>query len=510
MWSATKRQNAMVFGLLLLAWVLMIGWELIQHEQVKQTERTALLNRGRDITGTVGLVIRSQRRFGAFVSQERMESALNELLNSGELKSVALLNGAGVVVASARASTDEDFTGVLQNGIRWGRQTVTWTNLVDLGSNMMSREHEPANLTIVMPKREPGTGPWEDRPPPPPFPAPRRTNEVPGKASMESTNQPPGQREMDNRQRDRGRPRFGRPFGMDESEYQSLIQKQGMHGFVTVMSSQTYLAACKKDWWYRVGTVSLAGLAVIGMGLAWRSLASSSELQMRLIRAGEMNTQLREMNVAAAGLAHETRNPLNIIRGLAQLISNQKDSSTEIRRKSGDIITEVDRVAAQLNEFINYSRPREVRASSTSVGDVLSDVARALQSDLEDKSIHLQISDEKLLVEADEAMLRQVLFNLLLNAIQALGNGGEIHIITGKSTATGAFIEFRDNGPGVKPEHRDDIFKPYFTTHQNGTGLGLAVVRQIVLAHGWDVQFLPNEPKGAVFRVSQMKPVPRT
>ncbi len=78
-----------------------------------------------------------------------------------------------------------------------------------------------------------------------------------------------------------------------------------------------------------------------------------------------MNTHLKEMNLAAAGLAHETRNPLNIIRGLAQMISKQHDTPPEIRDKSRAIMDETDRVTAQLNEFINYSRPREVRRAAS-------------------------------------------------------------------------------------------------------------------------------------------------
>ena len=67
-------------------------------------------------------------------------------------------------------------------------------------------------------------------------------------------------------------------------------------------------------------------------------------------------------------------------------------------------------------------------------------------------------------------------------------------------------LDIRDNGPGVPPEHRLDIFKPYFTKTQNGTGLGLAVVQQIVLAHGWEIACLPNEPRGALFRLSHLRP----
>jgi signal transduction histidine kinase len=78
-------------------------------------------------------------------------------------------------------------------------------------------------------------------------------------------------------------------------------------------------------------------------------------------------------------------------------------------------------------------------------------------------------------------------------------------VIAQKQTASEAALEIRDNGPGVLPEHRGEIFKPYFTTQKTGTGLGLAVVQQIVLAHGWEIECLPNEPKGAVFRITHLK-----
>jgi len=102
-------------------------------------------------------------------------------------------------------------------------------------------------------------------------------------------------------------------------------------------------------------------------------------------------------------------------------------------------------------------------------------------------------------------MLRQALFNLLLNAVQAVGRNGEIQVVTRREGATEAILEVRDNGPGVPPERRTEIFKPYFTTQKTGTGLGLAVVQQIVLAHGWEIECAANEPKGALFRISHLK-----
>jgi signal transduction histidine kinase len=211
------------------------------------------------------------------------------------------------------------------------------------------------------------------------------------------------------------------------------------------------------------------------------------------------------MNLAAAGLAHETRNPLNIIRGLAHMISRQSNTEPEVRTKSREIIEEADKVAAQLNEFINYSRPREIRSSALSLGSIVSDVVRALNYDLEEKKISLTVKGEQVTIEADEQLLRQMLFNLLLNAVQAVNPGGKIEVFADKSNALNALLEVRDNGPGVPAEQRTEIFKPYFTTQKEGTGLGLAVVQQIVMAHGWEIECLPNEPRGAIFRITHLK-----
>ncbi|HEX3890283.1 MAG TPA: ATP-binding protein, partial [Verrucomicrobiae bacterium] len=207
---------------------------------------------------------------------------------------------------------------------------------------------------------------------------------------------------------------------------------------------------------------------------------------------------------AAAGLAHETRNPLNIIRGMAQMIS-KSDAPAGLHEKSRAIMDETDKVTAQLNEFINYSRPREVRRSKIELNAAVAEVVRALNFDIEEKKIHVAEKIENFFIEADEQLLRQTLFNLLINAIQAVGENGHIQFAASKTSASEASLEIRDNGPGVLPEHREEIFKPYFTMHQKGTGLGLAVVQQIVLAHGWEIECLANEPKGAIFRLSHLK-----
>jgi signal transduction histidine kinase len=499
------RHSRLVYGLLLAAWILILAWQVAEHRRVRASERTALILRSRDITATLGLVIRSQRRFGGMVSQDRLESALSELVQSGELTSVALLNASGEVVVSAGQPIDLATKGMLQTGTRWEPRSVTVVNLVDLGATLSSEGDE--RPTIVLPRREGGGGPRDDdrpgRPPfgsPPPDSSPPAINPTTNASTTNSQSDRPGPR-----RENFDRPRFGRPFWMDEKEFRSLIERRGVHGLVLALPTENFQRACTYDLWMRWIISILASVAVGGLALAWRNLARSSNLELRLVRAAELNTRLKEMNLAAAGLAHETRNPLNIIRGLAHLISRQSESSDEIRGRSREIITETDRVTAQLNEFINYSRPREVRRTAVSLSSVVTEVVRALSYDIEEKQVRLDAEKSQITIEADEQLLRQALFNLLLNAIQAVDQNGDIQVVANRLGPLEAFLEVRDNGPGVPEEYRTEIFKPYFTTQPNGTGLGLAVVQQIVLAHGWEIECVPNSPKGAIFRISHLR-----
>jgi signal transduction histidine kinase len=414
------------------------------------------------------------------------------LVNSGELTGIALLNlEGGKIIASGR-TIDLTQKDILQRGEHWGQRNVTFVHAVDLGGSLTSEQN--TNPTVVLPARprpvvSPAIEPSRSQTneagvvPPPPGPRPEeRPRQAPGRSRR-----PPWLRDL------------------SESDYQSLVQKNTLHDLVLAMSIESFQASSARDLWLRGVILFLATISALGSAIAWRNLVTSSDLQIRLIRASELNTHLKEMNLAAAGLAHETRNPLNIIRGLAHIISRQPEAAPEIQQKSREIINEADKVAAQLNEFINYSRPREVRRSVLGINSLINEVVRALGYDLEEKNIRLEVQGDPLTIEADEQMLRQALFNLLLNAIQAVDRGGEIRVVVQRQNASEASLDVRDNGPGVPSDRRTEIFKPYFTMQKTGTGLGLAVVQQIVLAHGWEIECLANEPKGAIFRTSHLK-----
>jgi signal transduction histidine kinase len=291
---------------------------------------------------------------------------------------------------------------------------------------------------------------------------------------------------------------------MSEAQYQELLEKQGLHGFVIQMSTDAYRSECTRDLWLRTALAAIALLAALGLAFGWRNIDRTARLQIRLLKASEMNTYLRDMNVAAAGLAHETRNPLNIVRTHAQIITQDQKISNEIHSKAEDIIEEVDRITGRLNEFINYSKPPTPGPAPANLKTIIQDVGRALETDLEEKNAQLHVTGSDLTIMADESLLRQVLFNLLLNAIQSVDNGGNIQMKLDIDARGEGSLEVIDDGPGVPHDIRNDIFRPYFTTRDQGTGLGLAVVRQIVLAHQWDVEYIPQE-HGALFRISGLK-----
>ncbi len=456
-------RRLLIYGILLGVWLLVVGWQVEEHVRIQDAARTDLRNRSKEIANTLSAVIRAMR-FRDAVLQDRLEPVLNELVNertnelvrSSELLSIALLNPAGDPVVSVGDPVNLQQKDLLQEGEHWGAESVTFVTAI-AGINV-SPEGE-TNATVILPSPSSLTnvftnaprGDWREFPRRDRGPEEARgsnvfvvitnhdgqliTNEMPrGDRSNDFffVQRGPGSPEPPPPPPDRSGRR--RPFWlrwMSEAEFNSLVKKQELHGLVMTMSTRNYQATCTYDFWLRCVVSLFAGISVVGIGLAWRNVSKTSDLQIRLVRASELNSHLREMNLAAAGLAHETRNPLNIIRGMAQMLSKQAAvSPEEIREKSRAIVNETDKVTAQLNEFINYSRPREVRRSKIALNSAINEVVRTLAHDIEEKKLRVETGGDPVAIEADEQLLRQVLFNLLLNAIQAVGENGQIQIST--------------------------------------------------------------------------------
>jgi signal transduction histidine kinase len=499
-WPTAKRR-LIIPALLIGCGLVVCGWQVEEHVRFRTTARDALINRGRDITSTLGVLVSAQRR-GGYVAKDRLESALAELIRPQDLESVAILSATGDVTASAGKKVELTPEMLQAKGVYWRDSTVTIMNIADLGVTNGEDGARPRTAIVV----SGGFRPPQNRRPPDARPpnadsvvesaAPSPPSAVAlAEASVPAQPSPPI------------RPRFafGRPAWMSPEEYDQLIQKQGVHSLVLSLSTAEMRRAISADLLLRSLVSLLAMGGAIASMLAWGNVARNAELQIRLVKAGEMNAHLKEMNLAAAGLAHETRNPLNLIRGLAQMVAMQSESSPKLKEHAATIIEEADRVTVQLNEFINYSKPREAQMAPVQVARLVADVARTLLPDLEEKRIQLEQPASDLCIEADEQLLRQALFNVLLNATQAVAPGGRICVRLTLVNSGEAMLEVSDDGPGVPAADRALIFKPNVTMRPKGVGLGLAIVAQIAAVHHWEVTCIGREPQGAVFRFNHLK-----
>lgn len=219
--------------------------------------------------------------------------------------------------------------------------------------------------------------------------------------------------------------------------------------------------------------------------------------------------RLAALGQLSAGLAHEIRNPLGVIKGSAELL-NQKLANADSMAKelSGYIYTEVNRVSALVSRFLDFARPSRLDLRPQDLGPVIERALRYLsdQGLTARVSVHCNFAAGLPQVMLDEELCEQVFINLLLNACQAMGEqGGELNIRTFLVESDGrreVAAEVEDSGPGIAPEMREQIFNPFVTTRKSGVGLGLAIVAKIVDAHGGTVRLVPGQGSGACFRVT--------
>ncbi len=212
----------------------------------------------------------------------------------------------------------------------------------------------------------------------------------------------------------------------------------------------------------------------------------------RLYAAGQLS----------AGLAHEIRNPLASITGAAGILK-RGHASGENRRDCLDIIEkETHRLNRLLSSFLDFARPRAPRFQRVELLSVFESVIGLAQHADGAAGIELLLEVEESLPElrCDPEQLKQVLLNLMINAIQATEGQGVVRLHAAVA-ADRLLIEVRDQGRGIPPAERDRIFDPFFTTKEHGTGLGLAVAAKIVEQHGGLLAAENNADRGMTFRV---------
>jgi two-component system, NtrC family, sensor histidine kinase HydH len=252
-----------------------------------------------------------------------------------------------------------------------------------------------------------------------------------------------------------------------------------------------------------LGPLALAILLLTVSVAAWIMVIRSRLLteQLRMERA--RSAHLEDLGLAAAGLAHETKNPLGIISGIAQQIARDPEVPERSKAMLDAIIDEVDKSASRLGHFMTFAKNRDIKAVPVDIHDLTHRIAEVLQPEFDAAGVKLEVNCAPSLLLADEDMLRQILVNLLLNSLEASPEGGRVVVRTARLGAR-ATLAVADQGRGIQPELLPDIFKPYVAGSPDGHGLGLAIVKRFVEDHGWTIEAESQLNRGTVITVSGM------
>ena len=218
--------------------------------------------------------------------------------------------------------------------------------------------------------------------------------------------------------------------------------------------------------------------------------------------------RLAALGQLSAGLAHEIRNPLGIIKGSAELLSQKVQALSPLASElAGNISSEVNRLSALVARFLNFARPLTLDRSPQEIVPLVDRALKAVRDQYPDAAVKVERDYSeglpKLLL--DEALCEQVFINLGLNAYEAMGaDAGTLHVSIAPSTSEGRVgveVRWEDSGPGIPAELRERIFDPFVTTKRTGAGLGLSIVSKIVDDHGGKIRLTSQPGKGARFRV---------
>ncbi len=437
-----------VYVVLLATWAAFAAWQYRGYLHERQLIRETLHQQAHSVMNALVGGIRSHRRLGRFF-EAQLEGMLDELVKADDVLAVAVASDQGRIAA--------------------GRM-----ELVDLPSSAEPGDHwDPAGFRLVEAFHLAPTGTNADDEPP----AGRAGR---GRMGFGGPGRGFGWRQ------EGGPP--GGPFARGGDIVAILVLDRTRADVLTRNAARSHAFV-----------TAGGGLVLLLIALAWRASARliASRGRTRVLETEARH--LRELSQAAAGLAHETRNPLGLIRGWTQTLAEADAQKREQHARA--VVEECDRVTARINQFLAFARPSDPAVASVDLAELLNELSTLLQPDLTAKKVTLvtDVPESARHIQADRELLRQTLFNLLQNAIEFSPEGEVVGVSSVVAENGWRRVEVADRGPGVNPEHVDSLFTPYFTTRAGGTGLGLAIVRRIAAAHGWAVSYRERPGGGSIF-----------
>jgi len=305
--------------------------------------------------------------------------------------------------------------------------------------------------------------------------------------------------------------RFGPAGGILSSFVITLL-------FIPLMThfQESLTPAAKYTQWVEVGLINVIGWLTGFLTEEERkakrkyqlALTVQKELVEKLKREGQERERLeseirRTERVTAlghmsAGLAHEIRNPLGIMKVSIQMLAQEKCNDQVVSEYCRVLLEECERLNRLVNEFLSFARPKELIRERIALRKLLDEGVTLIQPALRQNHIkfeqarsHVDVQE----VEVDPDQIKQVILNILLNAIDAQGQGGVIQL---EGVRQPGFLGFAvsDEGPGISSEAIPYIYDPFFTTKENGTGLGLSVVHRILDQHGGKIKITNRSERG--------------
>ncbi len=238
-----------------------------------------------------------------------------------------------------------------------------------------------------------------------------------------------------------------------------------------------------------------------GLVILLRDLTEIQALKEHIRR----QDRLAALGELSAGIAHEIRNPLGIIKGAAGILRKESDQrNPRLEELSGVISEEVDRLNDVITDFLEFARPKPPQFKRHNMNDLIRGTLQmaSLQIEQQKIEVHSHLASNLPEVMADEHQLHEMFLNLLLNALQSTEDGDSIEISSRHLADEGQIeIVFSDTGMGIPAKHLKKVFNPFFTTKKQGTGLGLSVVSKIVENHHGKIFLASLQGQGAKFTI---------
>jgi signal transduction histidine kinase len=241
---------------------------------------------------------------------------------------------------------------------------------------------------------------------------------------------------------------------------------------------------------------------------SFNEMASSLQEQCNMMQEAERLVVVGEL---AASIAHEIKNPLAGIKVSMEVLGQDLELNQEDKEIFQQVINEIDRITALLRSLLSYARPPKPESILFDIHQVLDATIKSAQYSLRSspegqrKEIEFirDFSREVPRIVADPAQMQQVILNLLLNAVDAIGEQGKITIQTRKPSDRNIRIAITDTGRGIESQAMDKVFKPFFTTKSHGTGLGLAICKRLIEQGGGNISVANNsEGAGVTFVIT--------